>query len=204
MLLKPHTTARGTQLNCYRLMPGRVDPLTSEASFIVSGYANASIPKNTPTIEVFAKLRLSADKFNLYLSKTALRAGAVAGKDMYRLLYDALKAEPTCVVCDAGGDFFADAEDDEAVATEGEEVAATDPVPLFVTQRQIRQGLIRIGMYDAVMAAMEQAPAKDRVDWEYAKIIRRDWGLINVLGSMLGKTPEEIDNLFRLSAGIDD
>lgn len=116
-LSKQYTAPDGIPLSHFRLMPGRIDPVAREASFHVAAYVNASVPSNKPAkgYEIFAKLRLTGDKFDLYLSKSALTAAAIVGHDIYAVLYLALKIETQtgpeqCVICDAGSNFFADAE----------------------------------------------------------------------------------------------
>jgi hypothetical protein len=114
-LLKNHTTASGIPLTVFRIQPGRIDPLAREASFVVSGYVNASVPADKPSVPIFAKLRLSGADFDAVFSKGALKDAAKKGDDLYRVLYKQLKKtlKADQLVSDAGNSFFSDATDDE-------------------------------------------------------------------------------------------
>lgn len=76
------------------------------------------------------------------------------------------------------------------------------PVPASVTRRQFKQGLSRIGLRAAVEAAIAAAD-QDTKDW-YADSLNfeRSNPVMNGMAAALGKTPEDIDNLFRLAATL--
>lgn len=76
------------------------------------------------------------------------------------------------------------------------------PVPPSVTRRQFKQGLSRIGLRAAVEAAIAAAD-QDTKDW-YADSLNfeRSNPVMNGMAVALGKTPEDIDNLFRLAATL--
>lgn len=71
-----------------------------------------------------------------------------------------------------------------------------------VTRRQFKQALTRIGLRAAVEAAIAAAD-QDTKDW-YADSLNfeRSNPVMNGMAVALGKTPEDIDNLFRLAATL--
>lgn len=89
-----------------------------------------------------------------------------------------------------------------------EEIAAyrKSLVPESVTMRQCRIALLDAGLLDAVQSSIATMPGADgeraRIDWEYALDVRRDWPLINALGSQLGLTEQQIDELFIAAAAV--
>jgi hypothetical protein len=76
------------------------------------------------------------------------------------------------------------------------------PVPASVTRRQFKQGLTRIGLRAAAEAAIAAAD-QDTKDW-YADSLNfeRSNPVMNSMAVALGKTPADIDNLFRLAATL--
>jgi len=76
------------------------------------------------------------------------------------------------------------------------------PVPASVTRRQFKQGLTRIGLRAAAEAAIAAAD-QDTKDW-YADSLNfeRSNPVMNGMAVALGKTPADIDNLFRLAATL--
>lgn len=89
-----------------------------------------------------------------------------------------------------------------------EEIAAYRKamVPESVTMRQARLAMLGAGILDDVEALIQQMPGDEgraaRIDWEYALDVRRDWPLINALGSQLGLTEQQIDELFIGAAAV--
>lgn len=75
-------------------------------------------------------------------------------------------------------------------------------VPASVTRRQFKQALTRIGLRAAVEAAIATAD-QDTKDW-YADSLNfeRSNSVMNGMAVALGKTPADIDNLFRLAATL--
>jgi hypothetical protein len=72
------------------------------------------------------------------------------------------------------------------------------PVPSKLTPRQFKQGLTRIGMRAAVEATVAAAD-QDTKDWYFESTsFERANPVMNAMALALGKTPEDIDNLFRL------
>ncbi len=77
------------------------------------------------------------------------------------------------------------------------------PVPAFVGPLQIRRALRRIGEMGAVKTFMETSADDETVEaWEYASEFHRDDPLIASVQVALGKTDEEVDDLFRLAATL--
>lgn len=76
------------------------------------------------------------------------------------------------------------------------------PAPASVTRRQFKQALTRIGLRAAVEAAIAAAD-QDTKDW-YAESLNfeRTNPVMNSMATALGKTPEDIDNLFKLAATL--
>jgi len=90
-----------------RITHFRWDRTTREASALIDLYLDAATAvSGSPLRPIVAKLRLSGDKFDLYLSTAALAASA---NDVVAQLYVAAKAEP--VISDHGATIFADAID---------------------------------------------------------------------------------------------
>lgn len=78
-----------------------------------------------------------------------------------------------------------------------------DPhIPDAVSPLQMRRALRQQGLMDAVTAYVAVQDADTQDAWEYAVEIRRDDALIASAADALGKTPAEIDDLFRLAASI--
>lgn len=94
---------------------------------------------------------------------------------------------------------------------DGEAFTAPPPppptVPVAVSMRQGRQALLRVGLLDAVDAAiagitdpLERRTAQ--IDWQHATEIRRASPLIASLGPALGLSEAQIDSLFIAAAAI--
>lgn len=89
-----------------------------------------------------------------------------------------------------------------------EEVFADEAIPVVdavksVTARQIRLGLLQLGLLDEVEAWVAgSADAASRVEWEYANTVLRSHPMWTVGAVALGKTDAEIDALFALSATL--
>lgn len=89
---------------------------------------------------------------------------------------------------------------DEWIAPEPE---PTEPAPLApLTARQLRLGLLKIGIKPAdVAAAIVALPADQRdqaeIEWDYASEYRRDHPLIATLGDSFGLSADQIDAAWR-------
>jgi hypothetical protein len=76
------------------------------------------------------------------------------------------------------------------------------PTVTSVTRRQFKQGLTRIGLRAAVEAAVAAAD-QDTKDWYNDSLnFERANPLLNAMAVALGKTPADIDNLFRLAVTL--
>jgi hypothetical protein len=69
----------------------------------------------------------------------------------------------------------------------------------FVTQRQLRLGLLQSGIDPDTITAMLSSNKAASIEWNYATTIDRQHPLVIQMGSALGKTSKEIDDLFRLA-----
>lgn len=92
---------------------------------------------------------------------------------------------------------------------DGEFVSPEPPAPEMpqtVTMRQARLAMLSAGILDDVESLIQQMPGDEgraaRIDWEYALDVRRDWPLIDGLGSQLGMTDQQIDDLFVAAASV--
>ena len=75
-----------------------------------------------------------------------------------------------------------------------------------VTMRQARLALLAAGVLGDVAPALAALPSPHRdaaeIEWEYASEVRRDAPLIAALGSALGLTEDQIDDLFEAAAAL--
>ena len=69
----------------------------------------------------------------------------------------------------------------------------------LVTQRQLRLGLLQIGIDPDDMTAMLSSNKASLIEWNYATTIDREHPLVSQLGLALGKTSKEIDDLFGMA-----
>lgn len=76
------------------------------------------------------------------------------------------------------------------------------PVPASVTRRQFKQGLTRIGLRSAVEAAMAAADQDTKDWWADSLNFERSNPVMNGMAVALGKTPADIDNMFRLAVTL--
>lgn len=100
---KPQELPTGATVTTYRVGFYRVDYSTREASAHFTASITPESPR--PLVPLFAKLRLTGEAFDRYLSKATL--AQPGGADIVGRLYEAAKVEPA--VCDFGADFFHDA-----------------------------------------------------------------------------------------------
>lgn len=79
-------------------------------------------------------------------------------------------------------------------------------VPQSVTMRQARLAMLNSGILADVEAMIATMPGDDgaaaRIDWEFARDVRRDWPLVAALGAQLGMSNEQIDDLFIYAGSI--
>ena len=74
------------------------------------------------------------------------------------------------------------------------------PAPSSVTPLQMRRALRQLNMRDAVEAAVAGADPDTKDAWEFATIIVRSDPIIAAMAAALGKTEQEVDDLFRLAS----
>ena len=73
---------------------------------------------------------------------------------------------------------------------------------MSVTPLQIRRALLRQGLLDEVTAFVDASDLETRMAWEYAVQIDRDNPLIAAAADVIGATPADVDDLFRLAATL--
>lgn len=80
-------------------------------------------------------------------------------------------------------------------------------VPQSVTMRQARLALLGAGLLQNVEAAIdamdEPARTAARIEWDYSSEVFRSKPFVQQLGTALGLSSEEIDQLFIAAAGIE-
>lgn len=85
-------------------------------------------------------------------------------------------------------------------------VARAALIPQSVTMRQARLAMLNSGILADVEAMIATMPGDDgaaaRIDWEFARDVRRDWPLVAALGAQLGMSNEQIDDLFIYAGSI--
>ena len=73
-------------------------------------------------------------------------------------------------------------------------------VPTEITMRQARLALLDIGLLANVQTAIntlpEPAKTKAQIEWEYSNALQRDNPFVTTLGTALGLSSDDIDNLF--------
>jgi hypothetical protein len=79
-------------------------------------------------------------------------------------------------------------------------------IPQSVTMRQARLALFGAGLLDDVEAAIDALPEPQktaaRIEWDHSQTVERNRGLVVQLGTALGLTPAQIDQLFITAAGL--
>src|SRR5690606_8827582 len=79
----------------------------------------------------------------------------------------------------------------------------TIPPPAEVTPRQMRAALRQLGLFETVDGAIQASGDTDLIDsWEYSIGFERGHPFVQGLAQTLGKTEEDLDNLFRLAGSI--
>jgi len=91
---------------------------------------------------------------------------------------------------------------EEVAAWEAEEPEPPG-VPAKVSMRQARLALLGAGLLSTVQAYMDNdATEAVRIEWEYAVDIHRSRDLVEGIGTLLGLTSEQIDDLFIAARAI--
>lgn len=95
-----------------------------------------------------------------------------------------------------------DTEQSEPTKAEVDAHLAAPVVPQSVTPRQIRLALYEIGLRQQVEDYVNSQDITVKDSWNFATTIERTNPLILACKSALGKTDEELDQLFILAASI--
>ena len=77
------------------------------------------------------------------------------------------------------------------------EFIAPPPIPIIIpvlTMRQARLALLDAGLLDEVEAAI--TTPENRIWWDYSTTVERNHPLVDAVLTALGKSPEEIDEMF--------
>lgn len=96
-------------------------------------------------------------------------------------------------------------EKDDAIANalEAKRVAS---VPSKVTMRQARLALLGANLLASVTTAIEALPSPQKeaaqIEWEYSQEVERNRGLVLSLGTALGLTARQLDDLFTTAATL--
>ena len=79
-------------------------------------------------------------------------------------------------------------------------------IPTVVTMRQARLALLQAGLLSLVQSAIAsmESPAKEaaEIEWEYSQEVQRNKPFVQMLGTSLGLTEEQLDNLFLLASTL--
>lgn len=78
--------------------------------------------------------------------------------------------------------------------------AYTPPAPNSITMRQCRLRLLALGKLDDVKAAIAQASESEKIEWEYAAVVRRDNPIVASLMALLGADAQATDDFFRAAS----
>jgi hypothetical protein len=74
------------------------------------------------------------------------------------------------------------------------------PIPQEITMRQARLVLLERGLLANVQPAIDSLPepnkTKAQIEWEYSNALQRDNPFVTTLGTALGLSSDDIDNLF--------
>lgn len=80
------------------------------------------------------------------------------------------------------------------------------PIPQEITMRQARLALLDIGLLANVQTAINTLPEPDKtkaqIEWEYSNALQRDNPFVTTLGTALGLSSDDIDNLFITASGL--
>ena len=75
-----------------------------------------------------------------------------------------------------------------------------NPVPREVTMRQARLALLENGLLANVQPAINSLPEPDKtkaqIEWEYSNALQRSNPFVAVLGTALGLSSQDLDDLF--------
>ena len=77
-----------------------------------------------------------------------------------------------------------------------------NPVPEYVTPLQIRMAINMLGLREAVEAYVATLDQTAKDSWEYATVIQRDNPILVNGAIAMGKTTEDLDNMFILASTL--
>ena len=79
-------------------------------------------------------------------------------------------------------------------------------IPQEITMRQARLSLLDTGLLVNVQTAINSLPEPDKtkaqIEWEYSNALQRNNPFVITLGTALGLSSTDIDNLFITAAGL--
>lgn len=79
-------------------------------------------------------------------------------------------------------------------------------IPSFVTMRQARLALLQQGLLSQVQTAIDSLPSPQKeaaqIEWDYSSEVHRDKPFVQLLGSTLGLSDEQLDSLFELASTL--
>ena len=75
-------------------------------------------------------------------------------------------------------------------------------VPNVVSMRQARLALLQFSVLEQVNQAVANGNDADKITWEYATEVRRDYQLVANMAGALGLSETDLDNLFTLAATL--
>lgn len=79
-------------------------------------------------------------------------------------------------------------------------------IPQEITMRQARLALHEAGLLSNVSTAIaslsEPVKTKAQIEWEYSNALQRDNPFVTTLGTALGLSSDDIDNLFITASGL--
>ena len=80
------------------------------------------------------------------------------------------------------------------------------PIPQEITMRQARLALLDAGLLANVQTAINSLPepskTKAMIEWDYSNALQRDNPFVTTLGTALGLSSDDIDNLFITASGL--
>jgi hypothetical protein len=79
---------------------------------------------------------------------------------------------------------------------------APPPPVTQITMRQCRLQLLSVGLLDDVETLITQADKAVQIEWEYATTVQRDSELVVTIGSELGLTEQDIDQMFKSASAL--
>lgn len=130
---------------------------------------------------------------------------------MKKIVAENITLGPFQVVTESGDRYIADGFEipfailDSPVVTDVSD-SVNKSVPQEITMRQARLALHEAGLLSNVSTAIaslsEPAKTKAQIEWEYSNALQRDNPFVTTLGTALGLSSDDIDNLFITASGL--